>query len=127
MAGTPAQGPQPLAEFRAGKLVRDGNTMKADNRKGKVQVVHGDDSLTHLQWVDRTSGEVVDDTIVFPEEAKLQPMPNKRCYMLKFSAGAPQQPHLPSTRRLSRGRKRRLGFLTNPTQHPIPFARSRLC
>jgi len=59
--------------------------MKADTRKGKVQVVRGDDTLTHLQWVDRSTGEVVDDTIVFPEEAKFQPMPNPRCYMLKFA------------------------------------------
>jgi hypothetical protein len=83
----PDFGPHVLAEFRAGKLVKEGNTMKADTRKGKVQVVRADDSMVHLQWVDRTTGEVVDDTIVFPQDAKFHKMSNPRCYMLKFDAG----------------------------------------
>ena len=54
----------------------------------QLQAVRTDDSLVHVQWVDRTSGALVEDLIVFPEEAKLEKMPMPRCYVLKFQQGA---------------------------------------
>jgi len=73
-----------LAEFRAGLLLPQDGMLRPDTRKGKVQVVLTSDSLVHFQWVDRTSGEVVEDVIVFPTEAKLVALPQPRCYTLKF-------------------------------------------
>lgn len=64
---------------------------------GKVQVVLTSDSLVHFQWVDRTSGEVVEDVIVFPTEAKLVALPQPRCYTLKFGQGT--RPQVTAVRR----------------------------
>lgn len=78
------QGDRVVAQFRAGKLVRDGGKMTPDLRQGVLRVVAGADELTHFTWGARDSSEPEIDVIVFPEEAKLQPMPAPRCYALKF-------------------------------------------
>jgi hypothetical protein len=77
-----------LAEFRAGRLLKEGSTMKPDLTKGKLQTVHGDDGLIHFQWAARDTNVVHEDLIVFPGDAKLVAMPQKRCYMLEFAQGA---------------------------------------
>jgi hypothetical protein len=84
-------GPAILAEFRAGRLLKEGNIMKPDLTKGKLQTCHGDDGLIHFQWVDRETNVVHEDLIVFPGDAKLVPMAQKRCWMLEFAQGTP--PH----------------------------------
>jgi len=45
---------RPLVEFKAGKMVKEGSTVKADNRKGKIALlISPEDQLLHFQWKDR--------------------------------------------------------------------------
>lgn len=83
------EGPAILAEFRAGRLLKEGNTMKPDLTKGRLQTCHADDGLIHFQWVERETNVVHEDLIVFPGDAKLVPMAQKRCWMLEFAQGTP--------------------------------------
>ena len=64
----------------------------------QLQAVRTEDQLVHVQWVDRTSGALVEDLIVFPEEAKLEEMPMPRCYVLKFQQGAGGRSVAPSAK-----------------------------
>ncbi|KAK3237244.1 hypothetical protein CYMTET_52666 [Cymbomonas tetramitiformis] len=58
--------------------------MKADPRKGKIQVTRAEDTLLHFRWLERTSIDAEEDVIVFPGEAVFTKMPNGRCFLLKF-------------------------------------------
>lgn len=55
---------------------------------GAASVFIGNDQLTHIQWSDRSSGAVVDDFIVFPEEAELSKVDTgvakDRVYLLQW-------------------------------------------
>jgi 26S proteasome regulatory subunit N13 len=62
-------GPKPLISFRAGKMQKDGKAVKADKRKGLLQLTQGEDMLLHFQWKDRYTGQMEDDLIIFPGEA----------------------------------------------------------
>ncbi len=67
----------PLAQFRAGLLVKDGTTLKPDARKGLIRVIRDAEDLLHFQWAERTAagalvGEPQIDQVVFPGEASFE-------------------------------------------------------
>lgn len=49
-----------LVEFKAGKMTLKGNMVHPDKRKGLLYVHQSDDTLMHLCWKDRQSGNVED-------------------------------------------------------------------
>uniref|UniRef100_T1ITP4 Proteasomal ubiquitin receptor ADRM1 homolog n=1 Tax=Strigamia maritima TaxID=126957 RepID=T1ITP4_STRMM len=76
-----------LIEFRAGKMDLKGAMVHPDKRKGLVYVHQTDDSLMHFCWKDRTSGSVVDDLIIFPDDVEFKRVTQcttGRVYILKF-------------------------------------------
>ncbi|XP_061781902.1 proteasomal ubiquitin receptor ADRM1 [Nerophis lumbriciformis] len=78
-----------LVEFRAGKMTLKGKTVTADKRKGTVYVQQTDDSLIHFCWKDRTSGNVDDDLIIFPDDCefkKVTQCTTGRVFVLKFKS-----------------------------------------
>ncbi|KAK1156122.1 proteasomal ubiquitin receptor ADRM1-like [Acipenser oxyrinchus oxyrinchus] len=80
-----------LVEFRAGKMSLKGSTVTPDKRKGQVYVQQTDDSLIHFCWKDRTSGNVDDDLIIFPDDCefkKVNQCTTGRVFVLKFKAGS---------------------------------------
>lgn len=80
-----------LVEFRAGKMSLKGNTVTPDKRKGLVYVQQSDDSLVHFCWKDRTTGNVDDDLIIFPDDCEFKRVnqcTTGRVYVLKFKAGS---------------------------------------
>uniref|UniRef100_A0A1A8N893 Adhesion regulating molecule 1 n=1 Tax=Nothobranchius rachovii TaxID=451742 RepID=A0A1A8N893_9TELE len=80
-----------LVEFRAGKMTLKGNTVTPDKRKGTVYIQQSDDSLIHFCWKDRTTGNVDDDLIIFPDDCEFKRVnqcTTGRVYVLKFKAGS---------------------------------------
>ncbi|XP_018415287.1 PREDICTED: proteasomal ubiquitin receptor ADRM1 isoform X2 [Nanorana parkeri] len=80
-----------LVEFRAGKMSLKGSTVTPDKRKGLVYIQQTDDSLIHFCWKDRTSGNVEDDLIIFPDDCEFKRVAQcttGRVYVLKFKAGS---------------------------------------
>ncbi|KAJ8370725.1 hypothetical protein SKAU_G00107530 [Synaphobranchus kaupii] len=80
-----------LVEFRAGKMTLKGSTVTPDKRKGSVYIQQTDDSLIHFCWKDRTSGNVDDDLIIFPDDCEFKRVSQcttGRVYVLKFKAGS---------------------------------------
>lgn len=80
-----------LVEFRAGKMTLKGSTVTPDKRKGQVYIQQTDDSLIHFCWKDRTSGNVEDDLIIFPDDCefkKVNQCTTGRVFVLKFKAGS---------------------------------------
>ncbi|XP_030624616.1 proteasomal ubiquitin receptor ADRM1 isoform X3 [Chanos chanos] len=80
-----------LVEFRAGKMTLKGSTVTPDKRKGQVYIQQTDDSLIHFCWKDRTTGNVEDDLIIFPEDCEFKRVnqcTTGRVYVLKFKAGS---------------------------------------
>uniref|UniRef100_A0A3Q3EXA1 ADRM1 26S proteasome ubiquitin receptor n=1 Tax=Labrus bergylta TaxID=56723 RepID=A0A3Q3EXA1_9LABR len=80
-----------LVEFRAGKMTLKGNVVTPDKRKGSVYIQQSDDSLIHFCWKDRTSGNVDDDLIIFPDDCEFKRVnqcTTGRVYVLKFKAGS---------------------------------------
>lgn len=78
-----------LVEFRAGKMSLNGSLVTPDKRKGMVMVEQGDDQLMHFKWKDRTSGNVEDDLIIFPDDVEFKKVPQcttGRVFLLKFKA-----------------------------------------
>eukprot|EP00126_Sphaerothecum_destruens_P001052 Sdes_comp12760_c0_seq1m3010 len=61
-----------LVEFKAGKMKLEGKLVTPDQRKGLVYIHQSQDQLLHFCWKDRTTGEVEDDLIIFPEEAEFK-------------------------------------------------------
>lgn len=85
--GTQQKSTKNLIEFKAGKMVQKGKMVHPDTRKGQIYIYKSDDSLTHFCWKDRTSGEVVDDLIIFPEDAdfsRVKQCTTGRVYIMKF-------------------------------------------
>ncbi len=77
--------------LKAGKMIREGNKLKPDLRKGEITVKSESDGLTHFYWKPR-GASVEDDLIVFPGEAKLERVSqctDGRVYLLKFENGSP--------------------------------------
>lgn len=80
-----------LVEFRAGKMTLKGSTVNPDKRKGTVYIQQSDDSLIHFCWKDRTTGNVDDDLIIFPDDCEFKRVnqcTTGRVYVLKFKAGS---------------------------------------
>uniref|UniRef100_A0A3B4B9M2 Uncharacterized protein n=1 Tax=Periophthalmus magnuspinnatus TaxID=409849 RepID=A0A3B4B9M2_9GOBI len=80
-----------LVEFRAGKMTLKGNVVTPDKRKGMVYIQQSDDSLIHFCWKDRTTGNVDDDLIIFPDDCEFKRVSQcttGRVYVLKFKAGS---------------------------------------
>ncbi|OQS04878.1 proteasomal ubiquitin receptor ADRM1 [Thraustotheca clavata] len=88
-----------LVEFNAGKMTtapkETGSTklvITPDLQKGKIVLVRGDDQLLHFQWKNRTTGAVVDDFIIFPNDASFQKVdtgrPNDRVYVLQYKGSS---------------------------------------
>ncbi|XP_073281603.1 26S proteasome regulatory subunit RPN13-like, partial [Primulina huaijiensis] len=75
-----------LLEFRAGKMLMDGNRVIPDTRKGLTRIGRGGEGLVHFQWIDRSLNIVEDDQIVFPEEAVFKKVNQSsgRVFILKF-------------------------------------------
>lgn len=68
-----------------------GNTVTPDKRKGLVYIQQSDDSLIHFCWKDRTTGNVDDDLIIFPDDCEFKRVTQcttGRVYVLKFKAGS---------------------------------------
>ncbi|KAM4611057.1 proteasomal ubiquitin receptor ADRM1 [Polymixia lowei] len=80
-----------LVEFRAGKMTLKGSTVVPDKRKGTVYIQQSDDSLIHFCWKDRTTGNLDDDLIIFPDDCEFKRVnqcTTGRVYVLKFKAGS---------------------------------------
>ncbi|XP_037539849.1 proteasomal ubiquitin receptor ADRM1 [Nematolebias whitei] len=80
-----------LVEFRAGKMTMKGSMVTPDKRKGQVYIQQTDDSLIHFCWKDRTTGNVDDDLIIFPDDCEFKRVnqcTTGRVYVLKFKAGS---------------------------------------
>ncbi|KAF7663590.1 hypothetical protein LDENG_00206020 [Lucifuga dentata] len=80
-----------LVEFRAGKMTMKSSTVTPDKRKGQVYIQQTDDSLIHFCWKDRTTGNVDDDLIIFPDDCEFKRVnqcTTGRVYVLKFKAGS---------------------------------------
>ncbi|KAK3518441.1 hypothetical protein QTP70_000657 [Hemibagrus guttatus] len=80
-----------LVEFRAGKMSLKGSIVTPDKRKGQVYIQQTDDSLIHFCWKDRTTGNVEDDLIIFPDDCEFKRVSQcttGRVYVLKFKAGS---------------------------------------
>uniref|UniRef100_A0A673MN03 Proteasomal ubiquitin receptor ADRM1-like n=1 Tax=Sinocyclocheilus rhinocerous TaxID=307959 RepID=A0A673MN03_9TELE len=80
-----------LVEFRAGKMTLKGSTVTPDKRKGLVYIQQTDDSLIHFCWKDRSTGNVEDDLIIFPDDCEFKRVnqcTTGRVFVLKFKAGS---------------------------------------
>uniref|UniRef100_A0A671RY66 Proteasomal ubiquitin receptor ADRM1-like n=1 Tax=Sinocyclocheilus anshuiensis TaxID=1608454 RepID=A0A671RY66_9TELE len=80
-----------LVEFRAGKMTLKGSTVTPDKRKGLLYIQQTDDSLIHFCWKDRSTGNVEDDLIIFPDDCefkKVNQCTTGRVFVLKFKAGS---------------------------------------
>lgn len=92
--GMRASGPKALVSFKAGKMNLDSGTnlVTADKRKGQVTVEQGEhDQLMHFKWKDRTSGNVEDDLIIFPDDIefrKVKACTTGRVFILKFKSSS---------------------------------------
>ncbi|XP_065105864.1 proteasomal ubiquitin receptor ADRM1 isoform X4 [Paramisgurnus dabryanus] len=91
VSGSRSSSSKYLVEFRAGKMTLKGSTVTPDKRKGSVYIQQTDDSLIHFCWKDRTSGNVEDDLIIFPDDCEFKRVnqcTTGRVYVLKFKAGS---------------------------------------
>lgn len=84
-----SQASQYLVSFKAGKMVRNGSLVSPiKDRKGLVYLQQSDDQLMHFCWKDRTTGQVEEDLIIFPEDAEFlkiqQCKAPGRAFVLKF-------------------------------------------
>ncbi|XP_012135456.1 regulatory particle non-ATPase 13 isoform X4 [Megachile rotundata] len=78
-----------LVEFKAGKMTMKRNIVYPDQRKGQLYVYQSNDSLMHLCWKDRTTGNVEDDLIIFPDDCEFKRVPQcetGRVYLLRFKS-----------------------------------------
>ncbi|XP_058830896.1 proteasomal ubiquitin receptor ADRM1 homolog [Topomyia yanbarensis] len=89
--GGSSGGNRHLVEFRAGRMNLVNKMVHPDNRKGLVYVYQADDGLIHFCWKDRTTGNVEDDLIVFPDDCefkKIENVKNGRVFLLKFKSSS---------------------------------------
>ncbi|XP_027196143.2 regulatory particle non-ATPase 13 [Dermatophagoides pteronyssinus] len=88
-----SQQSQYLVQMKAGKMVKNGNTVSPiKERKGLVYLHQSaDDNLMHFCWKDRTSGQLEDDLIMFPDDAEFLKVPQcttGRVFVLKFKTSS---------------------------------------
>lgn len=89
--GGSSGGNRHLVEFRAGRMNLVNKMVHPDNRKGMVYVYQADDGLIHFCWKDRTTGNVEDDLIVFPDDCEFKKIENVktgRVFLLKFKSSS---------------------------------------
>lgn len=89
--GGSSGGNRHLVEFRAGRMNLTNKMVHPDQRKGMVYVYQADDGLIHFCWKDRTTGNVEDDLIVFPDDCefkKIDNVKNGRVFLLKFKSSS---------------------------------------
>ncbi|CAK1540113.1 unnamed protein product [Leptosia nina] len=89
--GGSSGGNKHLVEFRAGRMTLKGRMVHPDKRKGLLYVYQGEDSLMHFCWKDRTTGEVEDDLLIFPDDCefvRVNECTTGRVYVLKFKSFA---------------------------------------
>ncbi|KAI8974089.1 proteasome complex subunit Rpn13 ubiquitin receptor-domain-containing protein [Pilobolus umbonatus] len=80
---------QHLIEFKAGKCIKEANTIKPDLRKGLIYMDLEEDQLLHFYWKERKSSDPEDDFIIFPYEAQLSQVSEcttGRVYILNFKS-----------------------------------------
>ncbi|KAI8977121.1 proteasome complex subunit Rpn13 ubiquitin receptor-domain-containing protein [Mycotypha africana] len=80
-----------LVEFNAGKVIKEGNMLKPDTRKGVIYMDQSDDQLMHFYWKERKAADPEDDFIIFPDEAELihvHECTTGRVYVLKFKSSS---------------------------------------
>jgi len=73
-----------LLEFKAGRMVKNGNTVTADTRKGLIQIL-SDGALTHFIWKTRdidAKNEI--DRALIRDEVALKKSSQSRVYILHF-------------------------------------------
>ncbi len=78
-----------LVEFRAGKMNLNGTLVTPDKRRGQVMIEQGDDQLMHFKWKDRSTGQIEDDLIIFPDDVEFKKVPQcttGRVFILKFKS-----------------------------------------
>ncbi|PIA13844.1 adhesion regulating molecule [Coemansia reversa NRRL 1564] len=85
--------PGSLAEFKAGRLFRDGETnwVRPDPRRGYCYIKKEDDGLLRFCWKDRQAGaQVEEELIVFPGDVYLERVQQSsgRVYVLKFKSSS---------------------------------------
>ncbi|KAL9703152.1 hypothetical protein quinque_006670 [Culex quinquefasciatus] len=89
--GGSSGGNRHLVEFRAGRMNLVNKMVHPDNRKGLVYVYQAEDGLIHFCWKDRTTGNVEDDLIVFPDDCEFKKIDNVktgRVFLLKFKSSS---------------------------------------
>ncbi|CAH2102381.1 unnamed protein product [Euphydryas editha] len=87
--GGSSGGNKHIVEFRAGRMILKGRMVHPDKRKGLLYVYQGEDSLMHFCWKDRTTGEVEDDLLIFPDDCefvRVNECTTGRVYVLKFKS-----------------------------------------
>ncbi|KAF8821334.1 putative adhesion regulating molecule region protein [Cardiosporidium cionae] len=79
---------QPSVEILAGKCNWDGRLVTPDTRKGKLVVGIGEDGLTHVQWICRTSNAIEENLIVISDAylQKVEQAKTGRVYVLRFTS-----------------------------------------
>jgi len=81
---------QTLFAFKAGRSIRRANTHFVDAQPTKgALVLSSDEGLLRLSWKERPSGNIHDDLILFPGDARLEKVSQDqsgRTYVLKFES-----------------------------------------
>lgn len=89
--GGSSGGNRHLVEFRAGRMNMVGKMVHPDTRKGLVYMYQAEDGLIHFCWKDRTTGNVEDDLIIFPDDCefkKIEQCKTGRVFLLKFKSSS---------------------------------------
>ncbi|KAI6111573.1 adhesion regulating molecule [Pisolithus croceorrhizus] len=82
---------QTLLAFKAGRSFRRGSSsfVDADPTKGAIVLSNGDDGLLHFMWKERPSGNVREDLILFPGDARMERVTQERSgrtFVLRFDS-----------------------------------------
>ncbi|EAT38682.1 AAEL009335-PA [Aedes aegypti] len=80
-----------LVEFCAGRMNLVNKMVHPENRKRLVYVYQAENGLIHICWKNRTTGNVEDDLIVFPDDGefkKIENVNNGRVFLLKFKSSS---------------------------------------
>ena len=82
-----SSGPQPLIEFKAGKLTTSEKPggkflVAAEKEKGVVKLFpKGADQMVHLTWSTRTNNTVVHDLVIFPGDQLFEKVLPALCFV----------------------------------------------
>lgn len=87
--GGSSGGNRHLVEFKAGRMNMVGKMVHPDQRKGLLYVYQAEDGLIHFCWKDRTTGNIEDDLIIFPDDCefkRIEQCSTGRVFLLKFKS-----------------------------------------